>query len=225
MVTPAINENGILNDAARELITKNCTMPDVARVIYNVGTKAYQKIDPETGKRITENGKPVMNDPVKVLTTVVFFADGTKVTVTNSEKDGVKFIKVNAVDNDSNSPVVEIADDTSKEMGLVYAICKRIFGKIGRIDKQGKLHEDEIDGDGFGRKLHDVVNHAYDYVREDAANKHNKKLAKAKYEASKGTSKCKRPSFADTVIDFKDAVNGLKEMIEVLKADLASAKA
>ena len=70
-----------------------------------------------------------------------------------------------------------------------------------------------------------MVNRAYDYVREDAANKHNKKLAKAKYEASKGTSKCKRPSFADTVIDFKDAVNGLKEMIEVLKADLASAKA
>ena len=225
MVTPAINENGILDDAVRELITKNCTMPDVARVIYNVGTKAYPKLDPETGKRITENGKPVMNDPVKVLTTVVFFADGTKVTVTNSEKDGVKFIKVNAVDNDSNSPVVEIADDTSKEMGLVYAICKRIFGKIGRVDKQGKLHEDEIDGNGFGRKLHDVVNHAYDYVREDAANKHNKKLAKSKYEASKGTSKCKRPSFADTVIDFKDAVNGLKEMIEVLKADLASAKA
>ena len=218
MVTPAINENGILNDAARELITKNCAMPDVDRVIYNVGTKAYPKLDPETGKRITQDGKPVMNDPVKVLTTVVFFADGTKVTVTNSEKDGVKFIKVNAVDNDGNSPVVEIADDTSKEMGLVYAICKRIFGKVD-------WNTGKVEGDGFGRKLHDVVNRAYDYVREDAANKHNKKLAKAKYEASKGTSKCKRPSFADTVINFKGAVDGLKEMIEVLKADLASAKA
>lgn len=218
MVTPAINENGILDSAIKDLAMNNCTMPAVTRVIYNVGTKAYPKIDPETGKRITEDGKLVMNEPVKVLTTVVFFADGTKVTVTNSEKDGVKFIKVNAIDNDSNSPVVEIADDTSKEMGLVYAICKRIFGKVD-------WNTGKVEGDGFGRKLHDVVNRAYDSVREDAANKHNKKLAKAKYEASKGTSKCKRPSFADTVIDFKGAVDGLKEMIEVLKADLASAKA
>lgn len=218
MVTPAINENGILESAIKALVNKNCTMPDIARVIYNVGTKAYPKLDPETGKRITENGKLVMNEPVKVLTTVVFFADGTKVTVTNSEKDGVKFIKVNAIDNDSNSPVVEIADDTSKEMGLVYAVCKRMFGKVD-------WNTGKVEGDGFGRKLHDVVNRAYDYVREDAANKHNKKLAKAKYEASKGTSKCKRPSFADTVIDFKGAVDGLKEMIEVLKADIASAKA
>lgn len=217
MVTQVITKNGILEDAARELYEKNCTMPDIARVIYNIGTKAYPKLD-EDGKRIKENGKPVMTEPVKVLTTVVFFIDGTKVTVTNSEKDGVKFIKVNAVDNDSNSPVVEIADDTSKEMGLVYAVCKRMLGKVD-------WNTGKVEGDGFGRKLHDVVNRAYDTVREDAANKHNKKLAKAKYEASKGTAKCKRPSFADTVIDFKDAVNGLKEMIEVLKADLASAKA
>ena len=217
MVTQVITKNGILEDAARELYEKNCTMPDIARVIYNIGTKAYPKLD-EDGKRIKENGKLVMTEPVKVLTTIVFFIDGTKVTVTNSEKDGVQFLEDKAIATDPESPTVLVADETSKEMGLVYAIVKRLVGKVDW--ESGK-----VEGNGFGRKLRDIGANAYDTNKEDAKNKHLQKVAKAKYEASKGTAKPKHPSFAETVIDFKDAVNGLKEMIEVLKADLASAKA
>ena len=185
-------------------------MPGIGRVLFNVGKKAYPKLDAD-GKRIKdENGKLLMSEPVDVLTTVVFFADGTKVTVTNSENDGVKFLEKAAVPGDPESPKVLVASESSKEMGLVYAICKRLYGKLDR--KTGV-----VSGNGFGRKLHKEVEMAYDTVLEDAKNKHQKKLAKAKYEQSKGTAKPKRPSFADTVKDLNCVVNGLKEALTGIK--------
>lgn len=206
----------LFDDLTRDIKRNNTYCPDIIRVIYNIGTKTYPVLD-ENGKRIKdENGNFKYGAPVNVLTTVVFFKDGTKVSVTNSEHDGVKFIEQKVAKADG-APTVLTADNASKEAGLVYAIAKRMIGKIG---KNGK-----IDGDGFGRKLHDVIDFAYDTAFEAARNKYNKAEAKKAYEAKKGTAKPKRPSFADTVVDLRAAVDGMKEMIDVLKADLASIKA
>jgi len=210
--TSTKNWNKFVDDMERN----NTYIPEPVRVIYNIGTKAYPIL--ENGKRVKdENGKVKYGTPVKVLTTVVFFDDNTKVSVTNSENDGVKFIQTNAIPGDPESPIVEVADEASKETGFVYASLKRA---CGIPDGNGN-----IVGNGFGRKLRDIVNNAYDTGLQEAANKYKNKLAKDKYEAAKGTAKPKRPSFADTVVDLRAATDNLKEMIQLLKADLESVKA
>jgi len=211
----------VWNKFVHDIAWNNTYCPEPVRVIYNIGTKAYPltKIDDKTKKTVRvkdENGKVQFGEPVKILTTVVFFDDGTKVSVNNSEKDGVKFIQVHAVKNDETSPVVEVADDNSKELGFVYATVKRLMGMVDI--------KNNVLGDGFGRRLRDVVEGAYDTAIEEAANKHKNKLAKAEYEKKQGTAKPKRPSFAQTVLDFKEATNDLKELANVLKADLAELK-
>lgn len=192
------------NKFVEDMAWNNTYCPEISRVIYNIGTKAYPEVD-DKGKRVKdENGKVKMTEAVKVLTTVVFFDDGTKVTVTNSEHDGVQFVEV-PVSKEPNAPKVVVADEASKENGLVYAIAKRM---IGYADEKGT-----IVGDGFGRKLRAVVKGAYDTAFEDVANKYKNKVAKEKYEASKGKGRPRRPSFAETVVDFRNAVDALQQII------------
>lgn len=154
---------------------RNAFIPDISRTLFNIGTKKYNVRD-ENGKTVKdENGKP-KTEVRKVLTTVIFFADGTKCTVTNSEHDGVKFEK--------NDDGIEVASACSKEVGVVYALVKKL---TGCPDENGNIL-----GDGFGRKLHDIVDTAYDINVEEAKRKAAKTAAKAKYEATKNTGKPKR---------------------------------
>lgn len=152
-------------DALKELKTNNTAFPDIKRVIYNIGKKAYPKLD-ANGKHLRdENGKFVMSEPVDVLATIVYFADDTKISVVNSASDGAKFEDVTVADGTT----VKTATRESKEIGLVYAIVKRLCAKFDYAT--GKMTEA-----GISRILNDIIKNSYDSQVEAA----KLKLAKAK---------------------------------------------
>ena len=174
-------------------IEKNGTfVPGIKRVLFNIGNKKYMVRDAD--------GKTIKTETRKVLTTVIFFMDGTKCTVTNSEHDGVQFEK--------NKDGIEVASRCSKECGVVYCILKRC---LADIDDNGNVL-----GNGFGRKLNDIVDAAYDSQVENAKRKAAKAAAKAKYEATKGTAKPKRQreSLAKTIDRLTDILGSLQDKIQ-----------
>ena len=67
-------------------------------------------------------------------------------------------------------------------------------------------------GNGFGRKLNDIVDAAYDSQVENSKRKAAKAEAKAKYEATKGTAKPKRQreSLAKTIDRLTDILEALE---------------
>ena len=177
-------------------IEKNGTfVPGIKRVLFNIGNKKYMVRDAD-GKTVKDENGKVKTETRKVLTTVIFFDDGTKCTVTNSEHDGVQFEK--------NKDGIEVASRCSKECGVVYCILKRC---LADIDANGNAL-----GNGFGRKLNDIVDAAYDSQVEAAKRKAAKAEAKAKYEATKGTAKPKRQreSLAKTIDRLTDILEALE---------------
>ena len=177
-------------------IEKNGTfVPGIKRVLFNIGNKKYIVRDAD-GKTVKDESGKVKTETRKVLTTVIFFMDDTKCTVTNSEHDGVQFEK--------NKDGIEVASRCSKESGLVYCILKRC---LADIDANGNAL-----GNGFGRKLNDIVDAAYDSQVENAKRKAAKAEAKAKYEATKGTAKPKRKreSLAKTIDRLTDILDALE---------------
>ena len=177
-------------------IEKNGTfVPGIKRVLFNTGNKKYMVRDAD-GKTVKDENGKVKTETRKVLTTVIFFDDGTKCTVTNSEHDGVQFEK--------NKDGIEVASRCSKECGVVYCILKRYCADI---DANGNVL-----GNGFGRKLNDIVDAAYDSQVENAKRKAAKAEAKAKYEATKGTAKPKRQreSLAKTIDRLTDILEALE---------------
>ena len=177
-------------------IEKNGTfVPGIKRVLFNIGNKKYMVRDAD-GKTVKDENGKVKTETRKVLTTVIFFDDGTKCTVTNSEHDGVQFEK--------NKDGIEVASRCSKECGVVYCILKRC---LADIDANGNAL-----GNGFGRKLNDMVDAAYDSQVEAAKRKAAKAEAKAKYEATKGTAKPKRQreSLAKTIDRLTDILEALE---------------
>lgn len=194
--------NDIEDYAAKALMENNCYMPAVSRVIYNIGKKAYPKLD-ENGKRVKdENGKIIMGEPVDVLATIVFFDDNTKISVVNSAHDGVKF------ENHvlSNGNTVKVASDCSKEIGLVYAIIKRMFALPDKNDP------DKMKAEGLGRLLRTAVNDSYDSVIEKAELKIARAKSKAEHEAKLNTAKPKKKRYS-----IAETLTRVNEMLD--KAD------
>ena len=94
-------------------------------------------------------------------TTVVFFTDGTKTTVKCSSND--KY---------------------DRQTAIVYALMKRIFGKIGRYDsKTKKFYENEIDGNGLGTKLEKIAAAGFDQDEEKRTAKARKAKAMEEHAA------------------------------------------
>ena len=94
-------------------------------------------------------------------TTIVFFTDGTKTTVKRSG-----------------------ADKYDRQTAIVYALAKRIFGKIGRYDsKTKKFYENEIDGNGFGTKLEKIAAAGFDQDEEKRTAKARKAKAQEEHAA------------------------------------------
>ena len=84
-----------------------------------------------------------------MLVTVVYFKDGTKVTVKNSAKDGITLVDKKVKLSDGSEKTVTTASDESKEIGLVYAIVKRI---ICDYDDNGT-----VKNAGFARQAHGTL--------------------------------------------------------------------
>lgn len=187
----------VSSEALKELAQNNTAFPDITRIIYNIGKKSYRKLD-ENGKSIRdEKGKLVMSEPVDVLATVVYFADETKISVVNSASDGVKFEDHTL----SNGSTIKVASRESKEMGLVYAIVKRLLTKY---DENGKPLDSAT-----GRILNDHVKGSYDCVIERAELKIARAKSKAEHEAKLNTAKPKkkRYSIAETLARINEMLD------------------
>lgn len=199
IINPHSWETGINPEVIKELKQNNTAFPDIKRVIYNIGKKSYRKLD-ENGKSIRdEKGKLVMSEPVDVLATVVYFADDTKISVVNSVADGLRFEDHTL----SNGSTVKVASRESKEMGLVYAIVKRLLTKY---DKDGKPLDSAT-----GRILNDYVKKSYDSIIEQAELKIARAKSKAEHEAKLNTAKPKKR------YSIKDTLARINEMLD--KAD------
>lgn len=196
----------------RNMDKNNVFCPGIDRVIFNLKTTETRPVLDEAGKPVTDEKGRVKRQVVKVtpeLATVVYFTDGTKCTVVNSDKDVVTTETKEVIYFDykpdgtetevKTGHTVEVASEAAKEAGVVYAIVKRIFGKVGKVDKQGKLHEDEIDGNGFGRKLRDIVDAAEDTQYEVAFNDEMKKLSVKEHKAREAAAKERKANRTPTV--------------------------
>jgi hypothetical protein len=196
MIDHCTNMPIINSTVIEDLELNNTAFPDIERIIYNIGKKAYRKLD-ENGKSVRdEKGKIVMSEPVDVLATVVYFVDDTKISVVNSAADGVKFEDHTL----SNGSTVKVASRESKEMGLVYAIVKRLLTKY---DENGKPLNSAT-----GRILNDYVKGSYDCTIEKAELKIARAKSKAEHDAKLNTAKPKkRYSIAETLARINEMLD------------------
>lgn len=196
----------------KSMVNNNTFCPGIKRVIFNLKTTETRPVLDTAGKPVTDEKGRVKRQVVDVtpeLATVVYFMDGTKCTVVNSDKDVVTTeekevfywdLKADGSETQvKTGRKVKVASEAAKEAGVVYAIVKRIFGNVGRVDKQGKLHEDEIDGNGFGRKLRDIVETAEDTQYEVAFNDEMKKLAVKEHKDREAAAKERKANRTPTV--------------------------
>lgn len=183
--------------------------PGISRVQFNLKTTSTRPV-------IGLDGKPVVDDKGRVkretfavtpvLATIVYFTDGTKCTVVNSEADPVEVEDVKMADG----TIVKAATAASKERALVYALVKRLLGKVGKTDRNGRFHSNEIDGNGFGRKLRDMVENGYDEQIQAAKNRIAEAEAKRVREASQKPVK-KRYSINDTLARINEFLDNAED--------------
>lgn len=213
-----ININGqtsIAEDAIKNIAYNNTFMPDITRVIFSLKTeekvpvldKAGRPIqepviDPNTKKQCCDRaGNPIFRNKTQLkkldnpqLATVVYFDDGSKVTVQNSEHDKVnvktvylgkdgKILK-DVSDKSKIAKEVLVADDCSKEAGLCYAIVRRLCGRPD--PKTG-----DVSSAGLSKLLTNLVSDSYDQVLEISKNRVAKANAKAKAASEKKVKKAK----------------------------------
>lgn len=228
VITPVVDEDTLvgydmdeeLGDyVVQSLIRNNTFVPNINNVIFNT------KIDEDVVKK-DENGNPVKDangrvikekKPLEnpVLVTVVYFVDGTKVTVRNSEKDGIKLEEKTIKLSDGSEKVVTTASAESKEIGLVYAIVKRV---ICNYDAQGT-----VENAGFARLLNKIVDKARVQDVENAKllaerkiSNLRKKEAKKEADESKPSVKKEKASLRGAVNELMSVVKGLGEVVSKL---------
>ena len=209
----------------RSLERNGTFMPGITRVIYNLKTEETVVVTDADGNPIMEtftlkDGTSAqrrkrttrkLDNPI--LATTVYFNDGTKVTVVNSINDKVDLATEKVTRNGVTVEAVT-ASKAAKESGLVYAICKRAFGKP---DENGT-----IIGDGFGRKLGDIVDGAYDELIEDKYVKALKEKNRAEHKAREDEAKAnpkKKYCLRDVVAELTTVVSMLREEVAALKPE------
>ena len=173
-------------------------LPSATRLIFNLKTE--EKVKNEDG---TKSMRPLEHP---VLTTIMYFADDTKVVVKNSLHDKID-LETKTLPNGKE---VTVASEASKESGLVYAIAKRIFGIP---DMTGN-----IKGEGFGNILKRTVDNAIDQPYESELIKYKNAKAKAEHLAKQANAKPKepRPSLAKTVSALAEQIKSLQQVIDNL---------
>lgn len=194
----------------KSMTLNNTFCPGIKKVIFNLKTTETRPVLGADGKPVTDEEGRVKRQVVDVtpeLATVVYFMDGTKCTVVNSDKDLVttEEKEVTYVDCDKSGKEftvktgrkVKVASEAAKEAGVVYAIVKRLFGKIDLDPKSRTCGQ--INGDGFGRKLRDICESAFDTQYEAAFNDEMKKLAAKEHKEREAAAKERRANRTPTV--------------------------
>lgn len=196
-------------DFIRKMDASNAYVPPISRIIFNLKTT-------ETIAQKDADGKPILDAKGRVkrevvackpiLATIVYFRDGTKVSVVNSDVDTVKTeqkeITYTDLAKDGKEVTVKsgkfatVATEAAKEAGVVYAIVKRIFGLID-------LKTGNVSGNGFGRQLKEIVSMAYDTQYQKVWGDVFKDLCRKEHEerqeAAKKRRANRRPSLEDSV--------------------------
>lgn len=193
--------NTVIDRNAVDMLKTNGTyLPDVERVVFNLKTEDRRLVEGETaGEKPTYETYELENP---ILTTKIWWADGTTTTVKNSLHDKVEVEEV-----DVGGKKVKVATDCSKELGVAMATVKRTCGVP---DAKG-----EIVGTGMGKILRDIVANGHDQVLEDAKAKAAKAAKKAEYE--KRAAEPKKPKKQKrTERDL------LEELVELFKNALKS---
>lgn len=172
----------------RQLVRNNAFLPNVERVVYNTD--------------LTARGGGEDRPSIPVLVTVVYFVDGTKVTVKNSDKDGITLVDKKVKLSDGQEITVRTASDESKEIGLVYALAKRM---VCEYDEDGNVMNA-----GFAGLLRKLVGKARCQDVEQA------KLDKERKNAKAAADKPKKETLRDTVRNLAGVVEGLKTLVDKL---------
>lgn len=186
------------------LMRNNVFVPNIERVIYNT----------------TKN-----EDGSWVLQTEVQFVDGTRSVVKNSKLDNIKVKKVDVtLDDGTVCGQVDTATEESREIGLVYAIFKRI---ICNYDTDGE-NAGLVKGTGIlkffkGIKDRTIVGEIHSKKlkaqkdREKTRSKEKKDGGSVLSEAKKPLRISKKKSFRDAIRDITDVVNKLAEVVNITK--------
>ena len=99
-------------------------------------------------------------------TTIVFFTDNT-----------YAIVKCSA------------GDKYDRKTAITYAIVKRLLGKLGAYDKNGKFHANEVDGSGFGTYLQKIVDNGFDQQLEEKTASEKKQRARQEHEQRQAAQK------------------------------------
>jgi len=181
---------GIYGSLRNSLEANGTYMPNVARVIFSLKTtdrvpvkdkqgevKFQQAVNSDGTKLFRKDGKTPIMQPVTqtvdiepILTTTVYFADGTRVTVKNSKHDKIRLTTRKLADGTET----KVADACSLESGIVYAIVKRVMGRL-TADKNGN----PVGGEGFSSALTKLVEEGQDQTFDAANAKAIKRMKKA----------------------------------------------
>ena len=184
---------------ANDFCHKGLAFPDIKQIIFNMGTKTIPAVLDKAGNVL----KAATTRPA--LATIVMFADGSKVTVVNSDHDT---LHLDAEGRPSQA---------DKEAGVVYALAKRL---LATEIVEGELGNCRTESAGFGRILSGLVKNAYDQQAELKKRAEAKAAAKQRHEAdikAAAERKAKSPSIRQCVMDLQD-------YIAKLNADLAEMK-
>lgn len=210
--------NEELGDVVVEsLVRNNAFMPNVERVIYN--TKTFEEVSRKDDDGNVVKEKVGLEKPV--LVTVVYFKDGTKVTVKNSDKDGITLVDQKVKLSDGSETTVRTASQESREIGLVYALVKRL---VCGFDEGGV-----VQNAGFAKFLHKVVGDAYVQDVESVKTAAERRISKEAYKARAAKSEKKERGakknrgLYDIVSDLASTVVGLKDVVAKLVPSNADA--
>ena len=199
---------GVEPTALEDLDRSGTAFPDIENIIFNESTSKTRAKRDENGNLVID---PQTEKPVRetyavepTLATTIYFADGSKVTVTNSKNDAVM------------GPDGKFTEE-SYERGVIYAIVKRLFGEYVKT-----ANGIELKCEGFGRKLKELVNSAYNVKKAEAERKAAKEAASKRHAeleaAAKANPRRPRKSLGATVAELADTVAKLSAVVEAIQA-------
>lgn len=183
------DDDEIVSQVMKSLCFNNTFCPNIKRVIYNLDAHRGEK------SHRTEY----------TLATTVFFTDGTKTTVKNSVHDKVGVIKERVKLSDGSEIEVDAPSIESREVGLVYALVKRL---VGEPDEKGAVTG------GYCTFLNKTVKNAFVQPIENAKNAAEEKIRKAKKNELKKKVKTEQPSLRKCTESLSDVINKLALMLD-----------
>lgn len=172
----------------RSLARNNTFCPNIDRTIFNLSKKHNEET----------------NSDDYILATTVFFVDGTKVTVKNCLRDKISVETETIRLSDDTRKEVETASLESREVGIAYAILKRM---VCVPDEKG-----EVKG-GFGSFLNKAIENSWNQSVEEVRIKAEKDIRKAKFKDTPKKEKEEKPSLRKCVRDLSELLSELKNKL------------